>query len=137
MTSTSSQVKPNSSRRRLRISPRQRERLTTWIVDKIPHAFDQVLQWLSSRQLLLLILSLVLLLIPLITPRPAIWQQGFIAAILIAVGRFILQLEEHNPSKKVGEYLHLFLVFRECMITKIFSCEPGVSCRNGEKFLFK
>jgi len=117
MTSTSSQAKSNSNRRRLRISSRQRERLTTWIVDKVPHAFDRVLQWLSSRQLLLLIISLVLLLIPLLTPRPAIWQQGLIAAILIGVGRFILELEEHNPSKKVAEYLHLFLVLLSIVTT--------------------
>jgi cellulose synthase (UDP-forming) len=84
--------------------------MASLLVDRIPHAFDQGLKWLSSGQLLLLIVSLALLLTPLITARPAIWQQGVIGALLIAVGRFVLQMEDHKPGKRTSEYLHLFLI---------------------------
>jgi cellulose synthase (UDP-forming) len=110
MTITSSKVREKPSRRRFGIQPAQRESIANLLVERLPHAFDQVLQWLSHRQLLLLIVSLLLLLTPLITTRPEIWQQGIVGALLIVVGRFVLQLEEQKPSKKTSEYLHLFLI---------------------------
>jgi cellulose synthase (UDP-forming) len=117
MTSTSSKVTEKQSRRRFEISAAQREQLTTWLVDCIPDTFDKVLQWLSHTQLLLLIVSLLMLLAPLVTARPAIWQQGVVAAMLIAVGRFALQMEEQKPSKKISEYLHLFLILLSLVST--------------------
>ncbi|MBD0299082.1 MAG: glycosyltransferase, partial [Nitrososphaera sp.] len=82
-----------------------------------PQAFDEIFKWLSHRQLLLLIVSLLLLLTPLITARPAIWQQGVVAALLIATGRLALQMEEQNPSKRTSEYLHLFLILLSIITT--------------------
>src|SRR4028118_153183 len=117
MTSTSSKVREKQSRRRFEISPDQRERIANLLVERVPHAFDQILKWLEPRQLLLLIVSLLLLLTPLITARPAIWQQGVVAALLLAVGRLALQMEEHNPSKKKSEYLHLFLILLSIVTT--------------------
>ncbi|NEQ20102.1 MAG: UDP-forming cellulose synthase catalytic subunit [Microcoleus sp. SIO2G3] len=117
MTSTSSKVTEKRSRKRFEISAKQREQLTVWLVDRIPNAFDKVLQWLSHTQLLLLIVSLLLLLTPLITARPAIWQQGVVGALLIAVGRLALQMEEQKPSKKTSEYLHLFLILLSLVST--------------------
>jgi cellulose synthase (UDP-forming) len=117
MTSTSSKVREKPSRRRFEISAAQREQLTIWLVDRIPNAFDKVLQWLSHTQLLLLIVSLLMLLTPLVTARPAIWQQGVVASLLIAVGRFALQMEEQKPSKKTSEYLHLFLILLSLVST--------------------
>jgi cellulose synthase (UDP-forming) len=117
MTSTSSKVTEKRSRKRFEISSKQREQLTVWLVDRIPNAFDKVLQWLSHTQLLLLIVSLLLLLTPLITARPAIWQQGVVGALLIAVGRLALQMEEQKPSKKTSEYLHLFLILLSLVST--------------------
>jgi cellulose synthase (UDP-forming) len=76
MTSTSSNVRSQPSRKRFEISPKQREQLANLLVERLPNTFDRILQWLSHRQLLLLIVSLILLLTPLITARPAIWQQG-------------------------------------------------------------
>jgi cellulose synthase (UDP-forming) len=116
MTSTS-KVREKPSRKRIGIQSKQRERLSVWLVDRLPRAFDAVLQGLGPVQLLLLIISLVWLAIPLITVRPAIWQQGIVAALLIAVGRLILQMEEQQPTKKVSEYLHLFLTVLSLVTT--------------------
>ena len=108
MTSLSSKIKSKLSRSRFWISPKQREQLTHWLIDYLPNGFDQFFQWLSNNQLLLLIGSLVLLLYPLITARPAIWQQALVAAFLLVVGRLALQMEGQKPTKKKSEYIHLF-----------------------------
>jgi cellulose synthase (UDP-forming) len=117
MTSTSSKVRSKPSHRRFGISSEQRERIANLLVERIPQAFDEILKWLSHRQLLLLIVSMLLLLTPLITARPAIWQQGVVAALLIATGRLALQMEEQNPSKRTSEYLHLFLILLSIVTT--------------------
>src|SRR5918998_55262 len=117
MTSTSSKVRSKPSHRRFGISPDQRERIANLLVERVPQAFDEILKWLSHRQLLLLIVSMLLLLTPLITARPAIWQQGVVAALLIATGRLALQMEEQNPSKRTSEYLHLFLILLSIVTT--------------------
>jgi cellulose synthase (UDP-forming) len=117
MTSTSSKVREKPSRRRIGISYEQRKQLSNLLVEHIPKAFDAVLKWLSHGQLLLLIVSLIWLITPLIGVRPAIWQQGVVAAVLIAVGRIILQMEEQQHSKKVSEYLHLFLIVLSLITT--------------------
>lgn len=117
MTTTSSKISSKSRHLRVGISPKQREKITSWLVDRLPTYFDQILQWLSRPQLLLLIVSLIWLCVPLITSRPAIWQQGVIGVLLIVVGRFVLQMEEHKPSKKISEYLHLFLILLSLIST--------------------
>jgi len=117
MTSTSSKVRSKPSHRRFGISSEQRERIANLLVERVPQAFDEILKWLSHRQLLLLIVSMLLLLTPLITARPAIWQQGVVAALLIATGRLALQMEEQNPSKRTSEYLHLFLILLSIVTT--------------------
>ncbi len=117
MTSTSSKVREKPNPRRFEISPSQREKIANLLVERVPHVFDQLFKWLSARQLLLLIVSLLLLLTPLITTRPAIWQQGVVGALLIAVGRFVLQMEENKPNKKISEYLHLFLIVLSLVAT--------------------
>lgn len=117
MTSPSSKIKSKLSRSRFWISPQKREQLTHWLVDHLPHAFDQFFQWLSNNQILLLIGSLVLLLHPLITARPAIWQQALVTALLLAVGRLALQMEGQKPTKKKSEYIHLFLVLLSLVTT--------------------
>ncbi len=109
ITSEKVREKP-SSRKRFEMSPNQREQLTDWLVNRLPDTFDKFFQWVSHRELLLLIVSLFLLLGPLLTARPAVWQQGVVAALLIAVGRLALQMEEHKPNKRKSEYLHLFLI---------------------------
>jgi cellulose synthase (UDP-forming) len=117
MTTTSPKVRFKPNLKQFQISTKQREKLAHFLVEDLPQGFDNFFQWLSARQLLLLIVSFVLLLTPLITARPAIWQQGVVAAMLIAVGRLALQMEEHNPSKKMSEYLHLFLILLSLVTT--------------------
>lgn len=117
MTSSSSKFRLKLGLKPILLSLERREQLRRWLVDRLPSAFDHVLQWLGRNQLLLLIASLCLLLAPLITARPVMWQQGVIAAMLIAVGRLVLQMEEQHVSKKSSEYLHLFLVLLSLVTT--------------------
>ncbi|MCP2730110.1 glycosyltransferase family 2 protein, partial [Limnofasciculus baicalensis] len=99
------------------LTTKQKEKIANWVVEGIPNTFDRLFQWLGNNQLLLLIICLILLLRPLIVNRPAIWQQGIVATILIGVGRLALQMEGQNPSKKKSEYLHLFLVLLSLLST--------------------
>ncbi|NEO97461.1 MAG: UDP-forming cellulose synthase catalytic subunit [Symploca sp. SIO2E9] len=99
------------------ISHQEFKPINNLMVEHLPQAFDNILQWLNKRQLLLLIFSLILLFIPLITAHPKIWQQGIIALLMIAVGRFFIHLEEYNFSKKSSEYIHLFLVLLSLVTT--------------------
>ena len=117
MTSPSSRVRLKTSRQRFRISPEQREKLTNLLVEGVPRAFDQILQGLSHSQLLLLIVCLVLLFRPLLVVRPDIWQQGVVGAVLIAIGHFVLKMEENKPQKKTSEYIHLFLIVLSIITT--------------------
>ena len=109
---------PSSQQRR---QPEWLERiqstLTTLIVDRIPHLFDRLLQWLSRRQLILMMICLVWLCVPLIVVRPTIWQQGMVAAVLVGVGRLLLCLEEREPQGRVSEYLHLLLLCLSVLVT--------------------
>jgi cellulose synthase (UDP-forming) len=111
-------IRPSSRPRR---TPEWIERLntgaTTVLVDRIPQSFDWVLQWLSRRQLVLMMICLVWICIPLITIRPSFWQQGMVALLMIGVGRFLLTLEEHQPQGRVSEYLHLLLVCLSVLVT--------------------
>ncbi len=99
------------------LSAKQKEQIATWLVERLPNTFEQLFKWLGNNQILLLILCLILLLKPLIVTRPAIWQQGIVAIVLIGVGRLSLQMEGQNPSKKKSEYLHLFLVLLSLLAT--------------------
>ncbi|WP_293090643.1 UDP-forming cellulose synthase catalytic subunit [Moorena sp. SIOASIH] len=110
-------IRSKPSRRGLVTSPQQRQRLTVWLVEDLPHIFDQILQWLSRGQLLLLMVCLLLLFIPLITARPPIWQQGLLGFILFLVGRVIIQMEEDKPKRKTSEYLHLLLILLSAFTT--------------------
>ncbi|NEP12023.1 MAG: UDP-forming cellulose synthase catalytic subunit [Symploca sp. SIO2C1] len=117
MTSLSSKVKSKLSLKRFRVSQEQREQVAQWLVELLPNAFDQVFQLLTNNQLLLLIICGLFLVTPLITARPAIWQQGLVAVLLLFVGRIALQIEEQCNSKKNSEYIHLFLVLLSIVTT--------------------
>ncbi|NES22486.1 MAG: glycosyltransferase [Symploca sp. SIO3E6] len=91
--------------------------ISQWLVELLPYAFDQVFRFLSNNQLLLLIVCGLLLLTPLITLRQAIWQQGLVAGLLIAVAYIAQQIEEQDNSKKTSEYVHLFLVILSILTT--------------------
>lgn len=108
--------KNNSSLRQLQRT-RRREWFTKWLVDRIPGAFDLLLRWLNRQQLLLIMAALLMLMLPLITIRPAIWQQGVVLVVLVLVGRFILFLEEKADQSHVRQQLHLLLMMMSIIAT--------------------
>jgi cellulose synthase (UDP-forming) len=106
------------SKRRFRTKSSQiRTQLTTWLVDRLPQQFDQVLQWLSRRQLIVLLFCLAWLSIPLITVRPGVWQQSIAAAVLIGTGSVLLKLEDRQAKSHSSEYLHLLLITLSLLVT--------------------
>lgn len=110
-------AKKNPSLKKQWLTTRQKEQIATWLVESLPNTFDRLLKWLGNNQILIVIICLILLLKPLIVTRPAIWQQGIVAVVLIGVGRLSLEMEGQNPSKKKSEYLHLFLVLLSLLAT--------------------
>jgi cellulose synthase (UDP-forming) len=96
---------------------KRRQRLTTFLVDSIPQVFDEVLRWLSRRQMLLLFGALLWLSIPLITTRSNVWQQGLVAVVLIIVGMVVVRLEEHRDDRRASEQLHMFMVMLSLLTT--------------------
>jgi cellulose synthase (UDP-forming) len=98
-----------------------RQRLSVWLtillVDRLPDTFDRGFQWLSRRQVLVLLICLTWLFIPLITIRPTIWQQSVVAAMMIWGGSVVLNLEERRPTHRISEYLHLLLITLSLLVT--------------------
>lgn len=92
-------------------------RLTVFIVEQIPSAFEKMLKELNKGQMVLLLISLILFFLPLITIRPNLWQQSIIAAIVISLGRLFLHLEENRPEQQTSESLHLLLMALSLMTT--------------------
>lgn len=90
---------------------------THWLVDDIPQLFDWLFQWLSRRQLIVLLSCLLWLFTPLVSVRPTLWQQGCVALLLIGVGRFLLHLEERQRRSTTSEQLHLLLMCLSVMVT--------------------
>jgi cellulose synthase (UDP-forming) len=94
-----------------------RRRLTNLLVDAIPQVFDEVLQWLTRRQMLILFGALVWLSVPLLTTRSNVWQQGLVAVMLIVVGTVVVRLEEHQDDRRISEQLHIFMVMLSVLTT--------------------
>lgn len=91
--------------------------LTAWLVRSLPQRFDQVLQWLNRAQLILMLVCLIWLSTPVITLRPALWQQAIVALVLILMGASILHLEEEHPDNQTSERLHLLLISISVIVT--------------------
>jgi len=112
---------PQQQSSRRRRTPAWLERFqvnfTTWLVDELPQQFDWLLQWLSRRQLVVLLSCLLWLFTPLISVRPTLWQQGCVAILLIGMGRFLLHLEERQTRSHTTEYLHLLLMCLSVLVT--------------------
>ncbi|MBD3881040.1 glycosyltransferase [Phormidium tenue FACHB-886] len=103
---------------RSRTATRLSNFLTVTLVDNLPFTFDQMLKWLSKWQLILLLVSLIMFFLPLVTIRPNLWQQSIIGAIVIAMGRWILYLEERKPNEaRVSQNLHLLIMALSAMTT--------------------
>lgn len=88
-----------------------------WLVDRLPNGFDRLLSRFGRRQLLVLLGVVFVLSIPLITTPLLVWQQGVVAAILIAIGWFLVHVEHRQANPLSSEYLHLFLVWLSVITT--------------------
>jgi cellulose synthase (UDP-forming) len=92
-------------------------RLTDWLVNRVPQEFDSLLQRLGQRQLWMLTGLLLVLSVPLIVTPLKVWQQGFVAVLLMFIGWLIVQIEKHQANQQTSEYLHLFLVWLSLVTT--------------------
>jgi cellulose synthase (UDP-forming) len=107
---TSSSVKVQTRRSK-------RQRLINMLVNPVPNFFDRTLRHVGRRQLLWLVSLLLLLSVPLIVTPLEIWQQGVVAALLIAIGWVVVQVEHAQNDARTSEYLHLFLVWLSVITT--------------------
>ncbi|WP_225913906.1 glycosyltransferase family 2 protein [Leptolyngbya ohadii] len=83
----------------------------------LPNAIDRLMPHAGKWLLFAIVIGLLILSVPLIiTPLPAI-QQGIIALFLIAVGWTIVQSEQRQINRRVGEHLHLFLAWISIIAT--------------------
>jgi cellulose synthase (UDP-forming) len=97
--------------------PLSQEWLATWLVDRLPNRFDQLLNQITRRQLRWLVFILLFLTVPLIITPLKIWQQGVVAAILIAIGWLVVRVEKQQTQQQSSEYLHLFLIWLSILTT--------------------
>ncbi|WP_421656784.1 UDP-forming cellulose synthase catalytic subunit [Leptothermofonsia sp. ETS-13] len=72
---------------------------------------------MGRRHLVILMGALMWLFIPLVTTRLAIWQQGMLAGILIAIGLVLVRTEERQNNSRTSEYLHLLLMMLSLIAT--------------------
>jgi cellulose synthase (UDP-forming) len=101
-------------------SPKQKpksEKLQSWLVNRLPAAFDRALEKVGQRSLLFLIGVVLLFSLPLIVTPLEIWQQGAVAVILIAIGWLVVHIEHRQDNSQTSEYLHLFLVWLSIITT--------------------
>ncbi|WP_017299226.1 UDP-forming cellulose synthase catalytic subunit [Nodosilinea nodulosa] len=92
--------------------------LHRWLTKTLPDRAYALTRHLSKGQMLLLLVCLGLLTKPLLLAHPAIWQQGVVAALLIALGYSILSLEDsHARSSGDRERLHLFMIALSSLTT--------------------
>jgi cellulose synthase (UDP-forming) len=90
---------------------------TDLLVERLPRLFEPFLRGLGRHQIGLLCIALLMLFVPLITVRPDIWQQMAVALVVIAIGRWLLQLEEKQPETRASEYVHLMLLTLSILTT--------------------
>lgn len=86
------------------------------LLNRLPRFFDQILKRHPYVSLLLLG-ALLWLSAPLLTLRPAIWQQGLVALIFIGIGNWLLRLEEQQNDTATSEQLHLVLITLSVLTT--------------------
>jgi cellulose synthase (UDP-forming) len=97
--------------------PHWQIQLITWLVEHLPRHSDRILQNFGKYQLLTLLGSFFWLMLPLLTIRLEIWQQGLLAFLLLAIGRVILRAEEWQTDRQISEHLHLFLIILSLLTT--------------------
>ncbi len=93
------------------------QRLTRWLVDLLPNAFDRTLGWAAKPLLIGFVFLFLLLSVPLIITPLTIWQQGVVAGLLIAIGWLVTVVEQKQAEGRTSEYLHLFMAWLSIMAT--------------------
>lgn len=107
----------NRGRRGNSNSPGRSQQIAQWLVDLLPNFFDRALHKQGSFQLGWLIFLLLLLSVPLIITPLEIWQQGVVAALLVAIGFLVVQVDKKQTNQETSEYLHLFLTWLSVVTT--------------------
>lgn len=85
------------------------DRLPTWLETTLGGRRGHALVWLLGLAILLA-LPLV------VTPLP-LGQQTVLAVFLIAVGWFLVRLEERQQNQRISEHLHLLLIWISIVVT--------------------
>jgi len=86
------------------------------LVDGLPEFFGTYFR-LNRHLSLMLLGALLWLAFPLITFRPAIWQQSVIFLILLVIGNRLVRLEESQDNPQVSERIHLLLIILSVFTT--------------------
>jgi cellulose synthase (UDP-forming) len=87
------------------------------LVDRLPTWLETTLGGRKGHALVWLLGLAVILALPLIvTPLP-LGQQTVLAVFLIAVGWFLVRLEERQQSQRISEQLHLLLIWISIVVT--------------------
>ncbi len=86
-------------------------------IDRLPTWLETTLGGRSGHALVWLLGLAILLALPLIvTPLP-LGQQTVLAVFLIAVGWFLVRLEERQQNQRISEHLHLLLIWISIVVT--------------------
>jgi hypothetical protein len=89
-----------------------------WLTKTLPDRAYALTQYLGRWQMLLLLVCLGMLTRPLLLAHPAIWQQGIVSGLLIALGYSVLNLEDrHAHSSGDRERLHLLMIALSSLVT--------------------
>lgn len=85
------------------------DRLPTWLETTLGGRRGHALVWLLG-------LAVILALPLIVTPLP-LGQQTVLAVFLIAVGWFLVRLEERQQNQRISEQLHLLLIWISIVVT--------------------
>jgi cellulose synthase (UDP-forming) len=91
-------------------------RLTRWLLN-LPRSFERSLPDVGKWQLFWFVVVLLVASLPLIVTPLKIWQQTIVAALLIALGWLVVNLEQRQTQQRATEYLHLFLAWLSVVTT--------------------
>jgi cellulose synthase (UDP-forming) len=96
--------------------PRRQSRLGRFLL-RVPHWFERALPQAGKWQLFWLVILLLVLSAPLVVTPLKIWQQTLVAILLIAIGWYVVQLEQRQTQQQSSEYLHSFLAWLSIVTT--------------------
>jgi cellulose synthase (UDP-forming) len=96
--------------------PVRSARLTRWLLS-LPQSFERSLPQVGKWQLFWFVVVLLVASLPMIVTPLKIWQQTIVAAILIAIGWLVVNIEQRQTQQRATEYLHLFLAWLSVVTT--------------------